>query len=187
MCSIVCSTVSNALCRSKSIMQYCLCPFQIMQSVKWIKHVSVEKPLLNPDWNCLTMTRTHDFQKTNWAIRPATHFLFNNETVLNHNIFPHYIDLCSWISYVTEHRKLNSCLYAVTGWEKLWAWPELKPVTNIRNFTKADLYFASRAPGKNMKMQQTNHFVVDCIFMFSSGAQLLFILCWFSCGTNHPL
>jgi hypothetical protein len=39
----------------------------------------------------------------------------------------------------------------------------------IRNFMRADLYFASGAPGENMKMQQTNQFVVDCIFMFSSG------------------
>jgi hypothetical protein len=45
----------------------------------------------------------------------------------------------------------------------------------IRNFIKADLYFASGAPGENMKIQQTNHFVVDCILMFSSGARLIFV------------
>jgi hypothetical protein len=44
---------------------------------------------------------------------------------------------------------------------------------------KAALYIASGTQGENMKMQQTNHFVIDCIFMFSSGARLLFILCGF--------
>jgi hypothetical protein len=43
---------------------------------------------------------------------------------------------------------------------------------------KANLYFASGALGENMKMQQTNHFVVDFIFMFSSGARLHFVLYW---------
>jgi hypothetical protein len=43
------------------------------------------------------------------------------------------------------------------------------------------------APEKNIKKQQKNHFGVDCIFMFSSGTRLPFVLCRFSCGTNHPL
>jgi hypothetical protein len=88
------------------------------------------KPLLNPDWNCLTMTRTHNCQKTNWAIRPATHFLFNNETVINHNIFPIILICVLKCLMFTEHSELNSGLYAVTGLEKLSAWPELEPVTH---------------------------------------------------------
>jgi hypothetical protein len=44
----------------------------------------------------------------------------------------------------------------------------------IRNFMKADLYFASGAPGENIKIQQTNHFVVNRIFIWRPF--LLFVL-----------